>query len=84
MNKPAATLAKSLVRAPYAWPGGYPMYAVTDDGAALCKTCCKTEFRSIASSFPGDGWTVTALDVNWEDSDLRCDHCSDLIEAAYS
>jgi hypothetical protein len=28
-------LADQLVREPYAWPGGYPMYAVTDDGGVI-------------------------------------------------
>lgn len=76
--------ASELVANPYAFPGGYPQYAVTDDGGALCKKCCADEHDSIAESNPGDGWHVEALDINYEDAGLYCDHCSELIEAAYS
>ena len=80
-------LVKDFIRQPYAWPGGYPMFAITGDGAALCKECCKSEFRNIVDSIHrdcSDGWKVEAIDVNWEDSELYCDHCNDLIESAYS
>lgn len=77
-------LAKNLARHPHAWPGGYPKFAITDDGAALCPNCCKTEFSQILASTPGDGWHITALEINWEDGTLHCDHCSNRIESAYS
>ena len=82
MNKESANLAKQIIRNPWAWPGGYPMFAITDDGAALCHKCCKSEFRNIATSYPGDGWTIAALDINYEDNMLFCDNCNDLIESA--
>ena len=84
MNKQASNIAKSVVRNPYAWPGGYPRYVITDDGGALCPNCCKSEFRSIAGSYPGDGWAIIADDINWEDNNLHCDHCNKQIESAYS
>jgi hypothetical protein len=31
-----------------------------------------------------DGWNVTAIAVNWEDTDLYCSHCGEQIEAAYA
>ena len=77
------SIAKYLVRHPYAWPGGYPLYAITDDGGVLCHTCCKSEFTSIVGSYPNDGWHVIAIDVNYEDTSLYCDHCNQLIESAY-
>jgi hypothetical protein len=80
----AKQLAAQLVSQPYAWPGGYPLYAVTDDGGALCKKCCKEEANSIAESTEGDGWHINSLTVNYEDGDLHCDHCSDRIESAYA
>ena len=76
-------LREKLVAAPYAWPGGYPMYAITDDGAALCKVCCTTEADCIDNGHPADGWQILALDVNWEDEDMTCDHCGESIECAY-
>jgi hypothetical protein len=83
-------LARELSSRPYAWgyrfspdPSiSYPRYAVTDDGGALCKECCKTEFNSIDSSSPCDGWHVIGLEVNYEER-IYCDHCSSIIESAY-
>jgi hypothetical protein len=77
---------QSIVRHPYAWPGGYPLFAITTCGAALCKKCCKDNYRIIREAQNGnlrDGWQVDAVDVNWEETDLLCDDCGDLIESAY-
>jgi hypothetical protein len=73
-----------LIASPYAWPGGYPMFAVCSDGGALCHRCCKTELRSIGATYGRDGWAIVGLDVNWEDPDLYCDHCGERIESAYA
>jgi len=73
-----------LIASPYAWPGGYPMYAICSDGGALCHRCCQSERRSIGSTTGSDGWGIIGLDVNWEQSDLYCDHCSERIESAYA
>ena len=81
--KNPAYLANEIIEKPYAWPGGYPMYAITDDGGVLCKTCCKTELPRIQEADPGDGFHIEALTVNWEDPDLCCDHCGNAIESAY-
>jgi len=70
----------------YAWPGGYPLYFVCDDGAALCCDCVANNRRQILDSIAHnrrDGWRVVAQDVNWEDDLLLCDNCSDHIESAY-
>lgn len=77
-------LADQLSSSPYAWPGGYPLFAVTHDCGALCKTCCKSERASIGTSTGRDGWAVVALEVNWEDPALHCDHCGCRIESAYA
>ena len=29
-------LADQLVREPWVWPGGYPLYGLMDDGGAIC------------------------------------------------
>lgn len=70
----------------YAWPGGYPLYLLTDDGAALCFDCGRKEARQIMAAIGEhrrDGWRVVACDVNYEDNELHCDHCSRQIESAY-
>ena len=76
-------LADLLVAEPYAWPGGYPRFAITRDGAAICKACVSDNREAIGTTTGGDGWCVDALDVNWEDPHLYCDHCGELIESAY-
>lgn len=75
--------ADNLVESPYAFPGGYPRYAVTNDGAALCHHCCKSERESIGTTTGNDGWCVAGLTINWTDHYLTCDHCGCLIDAAY-
>jgi len=78
----ARSLADELAKHPYAWPGGYPRYAVTDDGGCLCVNCVRTERTAIDHAIPGDGWFLLSLAINWE-STLYCDHCGDVIESAY-
>lgn len=77
---------KDNVSQPYAWPGGYPRYAVTDDGGTLCFACLEKEKRRVLSALKDDdkrgGWFVIAFEINWE-SDLYCDNCSQVIESAY-
>ena len=77
-------LRDELIESPYAWPGGYPMFAVTSDGAALCHKCCQTERSSIGFTYGTDGWAIAGLDANWEDPSLYCDHCGNRIESAYA
>jgi hypothetical protein len=76
-------LADTLVREPFAWPGGYPRFAITSDGGCLCKHCCKTERGLIGTTTGSDGWNVVFVAVNWEDGDLACDNCNEEIVAAY-
>jgi len=76
--------ADQLANQPVAWPGGYPLFAVTSDGAALCCNCCKTERESIGTTTGTDGWNVTGIAPNWEDPELFCDHCGNRIESAYA
>lgn len=77
---------KRAVKEKYAWPGGYPLFIVLADGAALCTDCTEKELGLIAAATSQDfrdGWKASGVDVNWEDPDLYCDHCSKRIKAAY-
>lgn len=70
----------------YAWPGGYPLFFITTDGAALSFKAVRQEWRQIAYSHIhdiGDGWQLAAVDINYEDDNLYCDHTGEKIEAAY-
>jgi hypothetical protein len=81
-----ADLKATLRAGPYAWPGGYPLYFITNDGAALSFDSARTEFSLIARSIEdnnNDGWRIVACDINYEDDSLYCDHTGDKIESAY-
>jgi hypothetical protein len=77
-------LADRLAHHPYAWPGGYPLFGITSDGKVLCHHCARTERASIGTTTGQDGWCLVAINANWEDPDLHCDHCSGRIESAYA
>lgn len=77
---------KLAIRQRYAWPGGYPLFLLCDDGGCLCVDCGRKNWDLIARSIVNgdmDGWNVIAADINWEDDDLICDHCADDIDCAY-
>ena len=60
----------------YAWPGGYPLYYVTEQANVLCP-----EHANVENEF--DDELITNGDVNWEDADLYCAH-GHRIESAYA
>lgn len=77
---------KHATQQPYAWPGGYPLYIVMEDGDSLCTSCAKRNLGQIAmatSQQYRNGWTAAGVEVNWEDTHLTCDHCCKPIESAY-
>jgi hypothetical protein len=59
------------------------MFAVTSDGACLCHKCTGSEREAIGTTTGTDGWNVVELEINWEDSQLVCDCCGGVVEAAY-
>lgn len=70
----------------FAWPGGYPKYFITADGAALSFEAVRAEFKNVVWSYMNDcsdGWLVAGVDINWEDQELFCEHTNKPIESAY-
>jgi hypothetical protein len=85
-NMTVAELKDAIRNGPYAWPGGYPVYFITSDGAALAFSTVKKNFNRIIRSIKDkddDGWRVVAADINWEDEELYDDHTGKKIESAY-
>ena len=76
-------ILKDVIRAPYAWPGGYEKVLVTTDGGAICHKCAKSEYYNILHSTRGeynDGWQVAGVFLAEECEDtLFCDHCGQVI-----
>lgn len=67
----------------WAWPGGYPVYHLTDDMETMCADCCNDSTNPIHEDKPDDGWRIVASGINWEDETMRCVHCNKPIESAY-
>ena len=77
-------LADQLSSSPYAWPGCYPLFGLFNDGGVCCHKCARAERSSIGTTTGTDGWALVAIDANWEDPALFCDHCGERIESAYA
>ena len=78
---------KALAGGAYAWPGGYPLYFVTADGGALSFVSAEENAAQIRDALiardTSSGWCVMALETNWEDRNLTCDHSGARIVCAY-
>ena len=89
MSEPPRILAsvKQAIRQPYAWPGGYPLYVIMDDGGCLSIDAARENWREICHStitHARDGWEAAAVAINWEDGELYCDHSGERNESAYA
>jgi hypothetical protein len=88
MNITNTTDLKNAIRSgAYTFPGCYPLFFITSDGAALSFDSVKANFRSVLWSIKNkvnDGWRVVGCDANWEDGELTCDHSGERIESAYA
>lgn len=72
---------KATIRAgAYAWPGGYQLAFLCDDGATLCFDCARKEVRQIIPAIAGrdkSGWRVVACyNVDDCESYTACDNCN--------
>lgn len=85
----------ALASGAYAFPGAYPTYFVMADGGALSFTAAESEadrIREAIAQTQADSdwhdanaqWLPVAHAVNWEDSELFCDHTGARIESAYA
>lgn len=66
--------------------GGYPLYFITSDGAAISFEGARANLRSIMDSIQtsaSDGWRVVACEINCEDTELLCDATGKPIACAY-
>jgi len=84
--KTVADLDEAIAHGKYTSVGSYPIFFITDDGGVLSYDTVKEEYDQIAESVRdqlNDGWNVTGVDINWEDTELYDDHTSERIESAY-
>ena len=81
----ATEFRKLLKAGPYAWPGGYPVYFLCNDGEVLSFEAAKENARLICEAIKDEdnsGWRVVGIEINYEES-LLCAHTGKPIEAAY-
>jgi hypothetical protein len=86
-NYTTKELKTQLRQGEFAWPGGYPLFFITTDGAALSFKAVRENLRCVLWSIKNkvnDGWRVVGADVNWEDPSLFCDHTGERIPSAYA
>lgn len=84
-NKMIIDQVKDLIRAPYAFPGGYPKFLVMNNSECLRHNCAKENYKLIVRSTGFDyfdSWQAYVVEINWE-SEISCSHCGDVIESAY-
>jgi len=68
---------KAWLRQPYAWPGGYQIVAVMDDGECVCHKCARDNFFNMLSSTRHgvrSGWQFMGTTIVWEGPEA-CAHC---------
>ena len=73
---------KATIRAADHAFGGTSLVLFTDDGAALCGKCARTEFRQIAEAVRDkdrSGWRVIAASMDSELEACECEHCGAVI-----
>ena len=77
----------ALKDGPFAWPGGYPLFFICNDGGALSYQYAKDNAEPIKSARRDKdntgGGLVIACEVNLEDSELYCEG-GKRIESAYA
>jgi len=86
ISRPREVLA-CLRAGPHTWPGGYPLYFITEDGAALSFDTVRDNLRSVMWDMVNEcntGWRMVACEVNWEDPRLVDDHTGKRIPSAYA
>jgi hypothetical protein len=66
----------------HAWPGGYVIIYIADDGATICPDCANSgDFRE---SGPADGFRLDAYTTHDEGPPEICASCNKEIPSSYS
>jgi len=67
----------------FAWPGGYPIVYLADDGETVCADCVNDPSNPIHEDGEADGWRIDGYDIHWEGPPEHCAHCNAEILSAY-
>jgi hypothetical protein len=65
----------------FAWPGGYEVFYLCDDGGTLCAPCVNDPSNPVHVGGDADGWRIDGHSHTGEtDGHLVCDHCGRVIQ----
>lgn len=82
INSPMGA-ARYVRKERYAWPGGYALALLMNDGGTLCPDCVSSEFHLIAVASRDkldNGWRpVAVIFESHSDDSCECDHCAKTI-----
>ena len=81
-----ADVKSALRYGSYSDVGGYPLFFITSDGAALSFESVRENFYQVCYSIRNDiqdGWKIVAVDTNYEDTELYCEQSGKKIDCAY-
>jgi hypothetical protein len=67
----------------HAWPGGYPIVYVADDGDVLCADCVNDPSNPVHETGDADGWRIDGYMEHLEGPAEHCAHCNKEIPSAY-
>lgn len=67
----------------YAWPGGYEIHYITEDGGVLCHQCANENMALTADCDGDPQWRIIEGDLNYEEPDCYCGNCDRKIEPEY-
>ncbi len=67
----------------YAWPGGYPLLYLCDDGYYICPACANDPSNPVHETGEADGWRIDGYYIHWEGPAELCVHCGRAVESAY-
>lgn len=66
---------------------GYPIYFICADGGILSVDAAREQRDRIVDAISDEGsnrqWEVIGCEINYENTDMYCDHTGKLIPAAY-
>ncbi|MBS3648820.1 hypothetical protein KEU06_09400 [Pseudaminobacter sp. 19-2017] len=83
-----AELKATLRVGSHAWPGGYPLYIVLQDGSPITHDTARKNFRELVAAMWDENlrndWRPVATGINWEDPDLYDAHTNERIPSAYA
>jgi len=76
---------KTVIRAPYAWPGGYEIALYFKDGERICVSCAKDNWKEIVDDTQnGWGqWQAGFTGVHWEGPADFCCQCNKEMPTEY-